>query len=219
MAYQDKNSRWRTGSEVKLLPITSVRFYFDIYTLSGSLISRWDQTCELQDIFWSCSTWRQKVHLNQSTDSLHQVFTLVTALWSGRCTWMEKTNCIEVQPDRSQSESMFKQSYTQHVIFDLSVLRLYTVFVLQYTYCILLWKKNSSMIVFLCFFFPADPQKRLLLPPHWQCYERKSILSRRLKLKMFGLSVLTAIRRGHFCSIIKYLTKLNIYVYTDGSKH
>lgn len=153
MAYQDKNSRWRTGSEVKLLPITSVRFYFDIYTLSGSLISRWDQTCELQDIFWSCSTWRQKVHLNQSTDSLHQVFTLVTALWSGRCTWMEKTNCIEVQPDRSQSESMFKQSYTQHVIFDLSVLRLYTVFVLQYTYCILLWKKNSSMIVFLCFFF------------------------------------------------------------------
>lgn len=154
MAYQDKNSRWRTGSEVKLLLLTNVRFHFDIYTLSGSLISRWDQTCELQDIFWSCSTWQQKGHLNQSTDSLHQVFTLVTALWSGRCTWMEKTNCIEVQPDRSQSESMFKQSYTQHVIFDLSVLRLYTVFFFtEHILHLAIKEKFQHDCIFMLFFF------------------------------------------------------------------
>lgn len=81
---------------------------------------------------------------------------------------MEKTNCIEVQPDRSQSESMFKQSYTQHVIFDLSVLRLYTVFFFteHILHLAIKEKFQHDCIFMFCFFlcFSCRPSKASSAP-------------------------------------------------------
>lgn len=111
--------------------------------------SRWYQTCDLQGILWSCSTWQKRSILSLTPLTNSEVIHIdLLGCDQGGCEWMKKrTNCIEVKANLhwNSTNSTLNGCHFWHIC----ATSLRGVF-WKNTYCISLLEDGYSVTVVLC---------------------------------------------------------------------